>query len=235
MTVSLKPARIDARLIATFAFAIVFISALLFAAAGTWRWPEAWLFVLLYASLSVGSRYLVALRHPDLIQERARMASAPDAQKWDKALAPLVALGGSIALLVVAGLDHRFGWSPQVPVWVKAVGLAALLAGFAFSTWAMLANRFFSAVVRIQSDRGHTVVSEGPYRYVRHPGYTGAVICYLAIPLALGALWALVPAALTIALTVLRTALEDRTLQAGLPGYADYAQRVRYRLLPGVW
>ena len=235
MSASVQAPRIDARMVFYFAFLIVFTSGLLFLAAGTLRWTVGWIFVLLYAFMAVGSRYLVAQRHPDLLQERGRAGTAPNAQKWDRVLAPLVSLGGSIALLVVAGLDHRYGWSPEVPIWVVVVAFVAFVAAFAFSVWAMLANRFFSAVVRIQSDRGHTVVSEGPYRIVRHPGYAAAVVVYLAMPVALGALWALVPAALTIILTVVRTALEDRLLQAELPGYAEYARRTRWRLLPGVW
>jgi len=99
----------------------------------------------------------------------------------------------------------------------------------------MLANRFFSGVVRIQNERGHSVVSDGPYRWVRHPGYAGGFIGDLALPLLLGSAWAFIPAALTAGAVVLRTALEDRTLQAELPGYREYAQRTRFRLLPGVW
>jgi protein-S-isoprenylcysteine O-methyltransferase Ste14 len=222
-------------MILNFAFVIIFISACLFIAAGTVRWPEAWVFTFVYGFLAVGSRLLVAQRHPDLLVERGQAASAQGTKRWDKVLAPLVSIVGSVAILVVAGLDYRFGWSPDAPAWVKVAALVAIILGFAFSTWAMLANRFFSAVVRIQSDRGHRVVDAGPYRYVRHPGYVGAVVCYLAIPFALGTLWALVPGVLASALIVARTALEDRTLRAELPGYAEYAQRVRRRLLPRVW
>jgi protein-S-isoprenylcysteine O-methyltransferase Ste14 len=218
-----------------FALVIVFISACLFIAAGTWRWPEGWVLVALYAVLSVGSRYLVLRRHPDLIEERAQAFGAQGAKRWDKVLAPVVSLAGSVALLVVAGLDFRFGWSPAVPVWAEVVAFVALVLAYLFSIQAMLENRFFSAVVRIQTERGHEVVSAGPYRYVRHPGYLGAIVTYLAIPVALGTLWALAPGVITCALTVVRTALEDKTLRSELPGYADYAARVRWRLLPGVW
>jgi protein-S-isoprenylcysteine O-methyltransferase Ste14 len=148
---------------------------------------------------------------------------------------PLVAIYGPLVTLVVAGLDRRWGWRPEVP-WVWAlIGAALLVLASAFAAYAMLTNRFFSAVVRIQRERGHTVVTAGPYRWVRHPGYAGGVACHLAMPILLGSLWALIPGVLTAGLTVLRTALEDRTLRAELPGYSEYARRTRYRLLPGVW
>jgi protein-S-isoprenylcysteine O-methyltransferase Ste14 len=132
-------------------------------------------------------------------------------------------------------LDFRFEWSPPLPLAVHVVSLAVILLGYAFSTWAMIANRFFSGTVRIQTERGHTTVTDGPYRIVRHPGYAGAVIAYLVTPFALGTLWALVPTGLTVILYVVRTALEDRTLQEELPGYAEYAKKTRFRLVPGIW
>jgi len=132
-------------------------------------------------------------------------------------------------------LGNRWGGSPQLPLTLELVAFAVVIASYLFSTWAMVVNRFFSAVVRIQTDRGHTVVTTGPYRFVRHPGYAGGAIGYLVTPFALGALWVLIPALLTIAALVIRTALEDRTLQAELPGYAGHAQKTRYRLLPGIW
>ena len=114
-------------------------------------------------------------------------------------------------------------------------GLVVFVLGMGLMTWAMIVNNFFSLVVRIQKDRGHTVVSSGPYAYVRHPGYIGGILFQLATPVMLGTLWALVPAGLAACLIVIRTVLEDKTLQAELDGYKDYAARVRYRLLPGVW
>lgn len=230
-----KAAGVDARIFVRFALTIVFIAALLFIAAGTLRWPEAWVYVFVYVGLTVTGRYLVARRHPDLLIERAQFTKAEGAKSWDKVLAPLIAIGGSLVVMVVAGLDFRFGWPPPVPLWIEALGLVGLAVGFAFGSWAMYVNRYFSGIVRIQTDRGHQVVSAGPYRYVRHPGYVGGIVASLFIPLALGSIIALIPAAFFVALTVLRTALEDKTLRAELPGYEEYAQRVRYRLVPGVW
>ena len=148
---------------------------------------------------------------------------------------PLVAIYGPLVTLVVAGLDRRWGWRPELPLAWALIGAALLALASAFAAYAMLTNRFFSGVVRIQHERGHTVVTDGPYRWVRHPGYAGGVVGQIALPLLLGSLWALIPGVLTAGLTILRTTLEDRTLCTELPGYAEYAQRARYRLLPGVW
>jgi protein-S-isoprenylcysteine O-methyltransferase Ste14 len=146
-----------------------------------------------------------------------------------------VALYGPLLIWIVAGLDERYGWSPQISLWLQVVAIIVAVLGSALATWAMLSNTFFSGTVRIQKERGHTVASGGPYRYVRHPGYVAGILFDVATPLILGSLWALVPAGLTVCAFVVRTALEDRTLQEELAGYREYAQQVRYRLLPGVW
>jgi protein-S-isoprenylcysteine O-methyltransferase Ste14 len=132
-------------------------------------------------------------------------------------------------------LDERFGWSPDLPDGLQLIGLALIFAGSMLGTWAMLTNRFFSSLVRIQTDRGHTVVSGGPYRLIRHPGYAGNVLAWMATPVFFASIWAAVPAVLAIIVTIVRTALEDRTLRAELPGYLDYTRAVRRRLLPGIW
>jgi protein-S-isoprenylcysteine O-methyltransferase Ste14 len=201
---------------------------------GQWTWPEAWAYAVISIVGFVASRALAARRHPDLLAERARFMSAPDTKPWDRVLAPALAFA-SVFILAVAGLDRLYGWTAPFPLWVKLAGLAVILFGFAFGSWALIENRFFSGTVRIQTERGHQVVTTGPYRLVRHPGYAGALWTYLAMPLLLDSLWAFIPAALTVGVLVVRTALEDRTLQAELPGYADFARRTRYRLLPGVW
>jgi protein-S-isoprenylcysteine O-methyltransferase Ste14 len=201
---------------------------------GNWGWREAWLYAAaLIVSFAV-SRLLAARRHPDLLAERARFMEHPDAKPWDRVLAPLIGLG-SVLILVVAGLDQRLDWSPGFGLQAEVVALLAILAGLALGSYALVENRFFSGVVRIQFDRGHQVVSGGPYRWVRHPGYVGAILLYAATPVFLDSQWALLPALAFSASLVLRTALEDRTLQAELPGYREYAQTVRFRLLPGIW
>ena len=201
---------------------------------GHWGWWEGWVYAGLGILGFVVSRALAARRHPDLLKERARFTQQPDAKPWDKWLSPLVGLGSGLIPLV-AGLDGRFGWSAGFPVQFKWLALLVMLAGYALASYALIENRFFSGVVRIQLDRGHQVVSSGPYRWMRHPGYAGALWSYWATPFFLDASWAILPAALITILLIVRTALEDHTLQEELPGYREYARRVRFRLLPGIW
>jgi protein-S-isoprenylcysteine O-methyltransferase Ste14 len=132
-------------------------------------------------------------------------------------------------------LDKRFSWTPDLPDYVQVIALCVIFAADMLGVWAMLVNRFFSSYVRIQTDRGHTVVNAGPYRVVRHPGYAGAVLAWIAGPVFFSSHWVAIPSIIVIALTIIRTALEDRTLQQELPGYSQYAESVRYRLVPGIW
>ena len=208
---------------------------LMFLAAGTTRWPMAWLYVALMLAASVGSRLLVWRKSPETLRERAKMTSGENVQPWDRWMMPVVGLVGPVVSVVVAGLDRRWGWSPAVPLgwqWVAAVLVAAAIG---LSVWAMVVNAYFSAVARLQTDRGQRVVSGGPYAWVRHPSYAGAVLTSVAMPVMLGTLWAWLPQLLVGAVLVARTALEDRMLREGLDGYAEYAERVRWRLAPWVW
>ena len=207
----------------------------LFGAAGRLDWGMGWLFVGLLFAVTLGTRLLLLHSAPDLVVERSSSFDRADMKPFDRVLAPLLVLVCPLATWIVAGLQQRFDWSPHVPLWLQLAGVGAILLGAGVTAWAMLANRFFSAVVRIQSDRGQTVVSSGPYRVVRHPGYAGSAVATLAMPLVLDATWAFVPTVLALAVLVVRTALEDRTLEAELPGYAEYARTTRYRLLPGLW
>lgn len=201
---------------------------------GDWRWWQAWVVLALYASSFAISRIIMARRHPDLLAERARFLAQPGTKSWDKTLVPWLGVL-SLVQLVVPALDHRIGWTQAWPAAWQWIGLALLIIGYSISSWAPVVNRFFTGTVRIQQDRGQYVVDTGPYRVVRHPGYAGALLGYLGIPLFLGSSWGLLPAAALIALMTTRTALEDRMLHAELPGYAEYAQRTRFRLLPGIW
>jgi protein-S-isoprenylcysteine O-methyltransferase Ste14 len=200
-----------------------------------WGWWQAWACSLLFVSAGIGFRLRAERRHPGLMAERAQLLKAPGVKSWDRLLAPLMALSLGLPLFVVAGLDHRFEWSPHFPVWLNVLGLALAATGYGFAGWAFVENRFFAAVVRIQPERGHVVCDTGPYRIVRHPGYAGSLLSPFAMVLALDSVWVLIPATAAVVIAVLRTALEDRTLQEELPGYREYADRVRYRLIPGIY
>lgn len=213
----------------------LFIGLTLFIPAGRLDWLAAWVYIIVQTLTLVISRIVVWRVHPDLLAERSRAFDRRNEKQWDRPLVMLVALVGPLAMAVVAGLDMRFGWSRGFSLLAQAIALLVMVAGYALGSWAMAVNRFYSATVRIQTDRGHRVVSSGPYAVVRHPSYIGGAIAYLALPAFLGSWWALIPAALTTAVLILRTALEDRTLLAELHGYAEYAKQVRYRLVPGVW
>ncbi len=199
-----------------------------------WGWWEAWVYAITSILGFAISRLLARRRNPDLLKERARFMRHENTESWDKILAPLVGLGGGLIPLV-AGLDALFGWSPTYNLPVKITSLFIILIGYVWSSYALIENRYFSGMVRIQMDRDHHVISTGPYRWMRHPGYTGALLTYLATPVFLDALWAFIPVALLAIVLIIRTELEDRTLQSKLKGYRDYANRVRYRLLPGIW
>jgi protein-S-isoprenylcysteine O-methyltransferase Ste14 len=232
---AVKPPQITAAAVIRFILVILLQPAILFSAAGRLDWWMGWIYLGLFIFLSLGSRVLIQRKHPDLIAERASSMDREDVSPVDKALVSLVAIFGPMAGLLISGLDHRFGWTPPLPPAVPWIALILATGGVLLGTWAMVENRFYSAVVRIQKDRGQTVVSTGPYRFVRHPSYVGGALAFLFIPFALNTLWALIPSGCIILGFLIRTILEDRTLRAELPGYADYAKRVRYRWLPGIW
>jgi len=201
-------------------------------AAGTAAWWPAWALVAITAAWVAATTLAIRRVDPGLFAERLGLRKG--AKRWDRAL--MGAYGMLyLATLIVAGLDHRHGWTVARFPAAQLCALAACALGYGLVAWATASNAFFSQIVRIQTERGHTVATGGPYRIVRHPAYLGSVLMSLATPVLLGSLRALVPAVPAALLLLLRTALEDRTLQAELPGYPDYAARVRHRLLPGVW
>ena len=201
-----------------------------------WDWWEAWAYALIGVLGFIVSRLLVNLRHPDLIAERARFMGHKDIEPWDNLLARLVGLGGGL-IPMVAGLDARLGWSvTDYNLSVELVALFFILIGYGIGTWALMENRFFSGVVRIQKERGHHVISTGPYAWIRHPGYAGALLTYFVTPLLLDSPWTFAPVVFITIVLLIRTDLEDRTLKRELPGYKEYAaQKTRYRLVPGIW
>jgi protein-S-isoprenylcysteine O-methyltransferase Ste14 len=218
----------------TVLLAYLLIALLPFICSGDLGWWQAWMFSLLFVLSGVGARVGSELRHPGLMVERMRFGKEQDVKAWDRVLAPLLGITLSLPL-IVAGLDHRFGWTSVFPVWINGVGLVMILLGYLFASWALVENQYFSSMVRIQMDRGHKVCHSGPYRFVRHPGYAGSILPLFGIVLALDSLWTLIPVAVAILVIVIRTALEDRVLINELAGYQDYASQVRYRLVPGIW
>jgi protein-S-isoprenylcysteine O-methyltransferase Ste14 len=198
-------------------------------------WWQGWLYSALIVAAGIGPRMWAEKRHPGLLAERFKSVKAQDVKSWDKVLAPLMAVSMTFPLVIVAGLDHHFGWSPVFPTWLNILGFILIVLGYTFAGWALVENRFFSSVVRIQTDRGHMVCDSGPYRIVRHPGYAGNILALPGIVLALGSVWTIIPVIVALIIAVIRTALEDKTLQEELPGYRDYVRRVRYRLIPGVF
>jgi protein-S-isoprenylcysteine O-methyltransferase Ste14 len=214
------------------ALQILVIGVVLFGASGRLDWWIAWLYLCIYVVGVCVNAALMLRINPELIVERSRIGA--DTKGWDKLIAGSAILTGGIFVPFVAALDMRFAWS-ELSFGIQLAALVVNVLGFSLISWAMLTNAFFSGTVRIQEERGHVVVSKGPYRYVRHPGYVGLIVCGFMLPLILDSLWALVPAALAAFLLVFRTSLEDRTLRKELSGYDEYAGRVRHRLLPGVW
>lgn len=190
---------------------------------------------MLFFLAGIGGRILAEKQHPGILVERVNMENAKNSKPWDKVLAPLMAISLSFPLVIVSGLDHRYGWTPSFSTGLTILGLILIALGYAFSAWALIENRFFSSTVRIQTDRGHSVCDSGPYKIVRHPGYAGNLLAVAGIIMALNSMWTLIPAVAALVIAVIRTTLEDRTLHEELPGYRDYASRVRYRLFPGIY
>ncbi|MDA0733593.1 MAG: isoprenylcysteine carboxylmethyltransferase family protein [Chloroflexi bacterium] len=211
------------------------LAAILMLSAGRWDWLMGWV----YVGLSLGATVfitLVLLRvNPEVLAVRGHGGIKKDAKTWDKVMSPFLAFSVSQGIWVVAGLDERFGWSPPLPVVLPMIGVILWVVALGVVTWAMAVNRFFEALVRIQTDRGHTVVSDGPYRYVRHPSYVAMLAITVAMPLILESWWGFTVSGMAVVVLILRTYLEDKTLRAELAGYEEYAQRVRYRLLPRIW
>lgn len=227
--------KLPIRGIISFAAYILLYPIVLFSNAGTTRWGMAWAYLGISTLTTIGSRLLVHRKNPDLLRERGSAQSAKDVKAWDRKLVPIAAIYGPLAAMILAGVDFRYSWTDAIPLWGQVLALGVGTLGFIFSTWAMLENRFFSSMVRIQTERGHTVCKTGPYKIVRHPGYAGGLLWYLVTPLVLNSLWAYIPTLVALIASVIRTALEDKTLRAELPGYEEFTRETRYRLIPGIW
>jgi protein-S-isoprenylcysteine O-methyltransferase Ste14 len=216
-------------------FGLVGYGLVLFLASGRLDWVWGWALLGIIASILAGQPLILLLVNPALLIERGKGIADKGVKTWDRWVAGLAAGVFPIASWVVAGLDVRFVLTGPIPLAYHLGGLLVTVLGYALFLWAMACNAFFAEGVRIQEERGHTVAKSGPYRYVRHPGYVGAILAQVATPVLLGSPWALIPGIAAGAMYVVRTHLEDRTLRQELPGYEAYAQQTRYRLLPGIW
>jgi protein-S-isoprenylcysteine O-methyltransferase Ste14 len=208
------------------------VGAALFWAAGRFDWWQAWAAIGVWVVDFITTDIILLRYNPELAAER--LSPPRSAKKWDSAIVITLRLA-TLVRYILAGLDQRYGWSGDYSMTAQLTGLAACLLGHAFFDWAMASNQYFSQVVRIQSERGHAVAIKGPYRYIRHPGYIGGIVFELGMGFLLGSWWAILAGGVSAILLIIRTALEDRTLQAELPGYQEYARRVKYRLIPGIW
>jgi protein-S-isoprenylcysteine O-methyltransferase Ste14 len=208
---------------------------ILLGTAGKLNWWEAWAYSGTGLLVMIISRTIIITKFPDLAVERSQAQDKENVKDWDRFLMPFTALIAPMISWIVVGLDERFSWSPDLPNTVQIIALVVIQVGSLIGTWAMITNRFFSSHVRIQTDRGHSVVKDGPYRFVRHPGYAGGILSWIASPVFFSSYWVIIPVFLAITASVIRTAKEDQTLQDELPGYREYTQEVKYRLLPGIW
>ena len=204
----------------------------LFWSAGRIDWWPAWAALAVMAGWIIATAIIIFRLNPDLLAER--LGPRKGTKSWDTAIVSTLGLV-QLVRYIVAGLDQRNGWTGGFPLAVQLTAWAACALGYALFVWATASNAFFSRIVRIQPERGHTVVCDGPYAYVRHPGYAGMLVSMLGAVFLLGSLWALIPWVLLLAVNVVRVVLEERTLTGGLAGYPEYVVRTRYRLLPLVW
>jgi protein-S-isoprenylcysteine O-methyltransferase Ste14 len=204
----------------------------LFWSAGRMDWWAAWAAIAVWVAFFAATDILLMRYNPELIVER--LHPPKDAKSWDKTIMSIFRLM-TLLRYVLAGLDQRYGWTAGFPLAAQLAGLVVCLLSYALLVWAMISNAYFSQIVRIQEDRGHAVVTGGPYRYIRHPAYLGMILFEPAMSTLLASWWAILVGGVCAILLVLRTSLEDRSLQTELAGYVDYARRVRFRLLPGIW
>jgi protein-S-isoprenylcysteine O-methyltransferase Ste14 len=226
----------DTRLVARYAIretlGIVGMGVALFWSAGQIDWWPAWATLAVMLAWITATAIVIFRLNPGLLAER--LGPRKGAKPWDTAIMSMLGLT-QLVRYIVAGLDRRYGWTGGSSLAAQTAALTVCALGYALVVWATASNTFFSQIVRIQSERGHAVATGGPYRYVRHPAYLGAILYELAVPVLLASWWALIASGVSAILLILRTALEDRTLQAELTGYVDYSRQVRHRLLPGIW
>ena len=204
----------------------------LFWSAGRVDWWAGWGAMAVMLGWLAATAVIILRFNPALLAER--LDRHRGGKSWDTAIVSILGLLQLIRY-ILAGLDQRYDWTGGLPLAAQILAWFFCALGYALFTWATASNAFYSRIIRIQTERGHTVVQNGPYRYIRHPGYLGAIVYELAVSILLASWWSLIPSGVNAVLLIVRTALEDRTLQAELPGYKDYTRRTTYRLLPGLW
>lgn len=221
---------LEVKLIFKSIFFFALIIAITFIGAGRIDYWQGWIYNGLNIIFLLLSYFLLPR---ELIEERLKPKEGM--KKWDK-IYYIVSIPVYFAILIISILDGgRFDWEPRIPILVVIIGVVVYTIGQIIVLWAKKVNKFFSTVVRIQKDRGQTVCKDGPYRFVRHPGYLGGLLCNIVTPFVLSSFWGLIPAVIAVVLLFIRTYLEDKTLQRELEGYTDYTNEARYRLLPGIW
>jgi len=208
---------------------------IIFLSAGTINWVWGWVLISLLAAFLLAHPIILVPTNPELLVERGKGIRAEGVKGWDLWIAPIAAGVMPVISWIVAGLDLRFGWTRSISIFWHLFGMIGMAAGFVLFLWALASNAYFSEGVRIQEERGHLVARDGPYRFIRHPGYCGAILSQLSTPLLLGSIWAVIPSLLSALFYIIRTYLEDRVLVSDLPGYREYTHMTRFRLLPGVW
>jgi len=216
-------------------FGLIGYALVLFLSAGSIYWVWGWVLIGILAVFLIAHPVILVPLNPDLLVERGKGIRAEGVKPWDRWVAPIA--GGVMPFIswILAGLDVRFGWTGSVSLVWHLIGVLGMALGLGLFLWALASNAYFTEGVRIQEERGHTVAMGGPYRYVRHPGYSGAILAQLSTPLLLGSIWAVIPSIGSAVFYILRTHLEDSTLIEELPGYLEFSKTTRYRLLPGVW
>ncbi len=214
------------------AITILVFLAILFLPAGRFDWWEGWTFFLVFLIATSALAIWMRRKDPELFSERSQPGE--NVEQWDRIIMSIYTIL-LVIMLIVAGIDSGRLDLSSPPIFLRVAGWCGLAISLLMVAWTMSSNTFLSEMVRIQDDRGHVVVTQGPYRYIRHPMYVGVILAIISTPLVLGSFWALIPAGMIVIVFVIRTHLEDRMLQEKLPGYKDYAAQVRYRLIPGIW
>ena len=217
------------KMVARFGLLIFVFFAMPFVCAGTIYWPEAWIMVLIYLAWALPLLTWMKKNNPKLLEER--MDVTRRTQEWDK-IVLILGLVCYFGFFVIPGLDYRFGWS-EMPVYLEIVGFVGMALAFTAMFIVMRANTYLSRAVEVQE--GQKVITTGPYKYVRHPLYAAMLVYCISVPMSLGSYYGIIPALGMIALMLVRTSREDKFLHENLPGYKEYAQKTRYKLVPGVW